>query len=147
MPAGTTLPGTTMGQSSAPGQISFIDADAFDVSLQNAMTQQLPTIEVLPTAAIGLNSLPPRLSRWLTAVARSNGQVTLEPGMKTQASVVVDLLGEAYNQIQQNMMYQAAAGYNAVIYQQQGAGSVEKILFTAKPGGGVLTTPAPAPAQ
>jgi glucosamine 6-phosphate synthetase-like amidotransferase/phosphosugar isomerase protein len=117
--------------SAAPNQISFIDADAFDASLENALSQQTATVTVIPGSGTTVNNIPPRLGRWLTAVARANGQVSVTE-MKTQASFMVDILSEAYGQYQQTLMYQSAGLYHVVLHQKPGENTLEKIVFTNK---------------
>jgi hypothetical protein len=121
-----------VGMNSAPNQISFIDADAFDASLENALNQQPETVTVTPPSGASVTNLPPRLGRWLTAVARANGQVSVAE-MKTQASFMVDILSGAYGQYQQALMYQSAANYNVILHQKAaGDSTLEKIVFVRK---------------
>ena len=59
-------------------QIRFMNSEAFDAQLADAMIDDEEIISVQILFAFDLNAIPPRIDRWLSVIKKSGGTVVLK---------------------------------------------------------------------
>ncbi|GJJ00727.1 hypothetical protein RugamoR64_12650 [Duganella rhizosphaerae] len=121
---------------SAP--ITFLDSTLFDNLLSRELGKGKNEVEVNISGKISLNSIPPRVDKWITAVAEQ-GEVTLKPADPAlKPKFILALLPVVYSFIKQanaERSMNSANQYNAqVIYHidKSGESVIDKIVFVKK---------------
>ena len=131
---GCAAPGRTAPQRATPGEIAFIDIDTFDRELAEDMRGKLDAVTVrFPNQPATVNDLPPRLQKWLSAVHRHGGGVSVETSdgyASKDVALVLSILVGGYKLVRDNMPSLLGRGYRAVITLDDGAdGVVERVDF------------------
>ena len=141
LPAGG--PGSAPGASAADkdnAAIDFFDSGAFDRKLSGALRKDLPEVRVKFPAKVTVNSIPKRMDKWLASVEKYGGTVELkvdeEYSTRGIFGVVIDLILGAYELAREKILYGPSENYNATVYYMKGDGTITKVVFTRKGGGG-----------
>jgi len=118
--------------------ITFLDSTLFDNLLSRELGKGKNEVEVNISGKISLNSIPPRVDKWITAVAEQ-GEVTLKPADPAlKPKFILALLPVVYSFIKQanaERTMNSANQYNAnVIYHidKSGESVIDKIVFVKK---------------
>lgn len=118
--------------------ITFLDSTLFDNMLSRELGKGKGEVEVTISGKISLNSIPPRVDKWITAVAEQ-GEVTLKPAdTALKPKFVLALLPVVYSFIKQanaERTMNPASKYNAnVVYHidKSGESVIDKIIFVKK---------------
>ncbi len=128
--------------------LSFIDMEAFDNDMNQAMSVDTKNIDVVLTGEVSINALPDRLGKWLSVVVDKQGRVDTkniksspnegensemtEKERTLGLSLLLGLLPKAYDFLTKEQSYGAAGDYNATIFYDGETGLVEKVVFTKK---------------
>lgn len=124
--AGAVPPATAQAAASAPGPLPFVDTGGFDRELSRLVASaQEQTVELGFFSPVTPNQIPERLQKWLGAVEKQGGSVTIQapPGELSPKSpaLIASLLGAAwngikmFNQLAEDRMYASVNGRDAVI--------------------------------
>ncbi|MGE4298015.1 MAG: hypothetical protein AB7E47_08305 [Desulfovibrionaceae bacterium] len=119
----------------AASEVSFFDSFSFDRQLSNSLRAGFPQVSVVFPATITINSIPPRLEKWLSVVEQGGGKVTLVPvrdGEKGILSEVLSLFVKVIDYIKEKAIYSPATGYDLELHYKQGSGIVLQALFIQK---------------
>ena len=137
--AGTLLAGCLASPPRTPsGEIAFVDFDTFDRTLSSEMRGGREVVTVrFPNQPTKVNDLPPRLSKWLSAVQRHGGGVRVEAVAPTgedelvekSAMVLLSALISGYRLVQNSLPALLGRRYAAVIRLEDRSGTVERIEF------------------
>ncbi|MFA9215796.1 MAG: hypothetical protein ACEQSK_01700 [Sphingomonadaceae bacterium] len=122
-----------------PASLTFLDSTLFDNMLSRELGKGNKEVEVLISGKMSLNNIPPRVDKWITAVAEQ-GEVTLKPvDSALRPKFVLGLLPVVYSFLKQansERQVSAAGKYNAsVVYhvdKNSGESVIDKIVFLKK---------------
>jgi len=122
-----------------PGALTFLDSTIFDNMLSRELNRGNDEVEVAISGRMSLNSIPPRVDKWITAVAEK-GEVTLLPvDASLKPKFVLALLPVVYSFLKQahsERAMSAAGDYNAsVVYhidKASGESVIDRIVFIKK---------------
>ena len=121
--------------------LRFLDSSTFDSSLRKALADDdTPSTTVTFEGAMSVNALPPRLDRWLAAVAKGDdGSIAVEPDPSLPQTRSIALIGvglvvakQAYDWIRTYHLYAPAKQHDVVVYVQPGTSSVTRVVFIRK---------------
>ncbi|MFC0168155.1 hypothetical protein ACFFKC_08690 [Pseudoduganella danionis] len=122
-----------------PPSVTFLDSTLFDNMLSRELNKGTNEVEVVISGKMSLNNIPPRVDKWITAVAEE-GEVTLKPvDNALKPKFVLALLPVVYSFLKQSTIERqvsVAAKYNAaVVYhidKNSGESVIDKIVFQKK---------------
>jgi hypothetical protein len=123
-----------------PASVVFLDSSLFDNALSSQLASGKDQVEVAVTGKISLNSIPPRMDKWITAVA-TKGEVALtqQADVPLKPKFVLGLLPTIFTFIKMaraESLIDPATKYNASIQyhlDRSGEAVIDKIVFVKKP--------------
>lgn len=125
-------------EAAPPASVTFLDSKLFDNMLSKELGANKDIVEVTITGKMSLNSIPPRVDTWITAVGE-NGELTLKPQDPTlRPKFIIGLIPIVYSFIKQQNFertFDPAKKYNAsIIYHvdRNGESLIDKIVFVRK---------------
>lgn len=75
-------------------EITFVDLDSFDKSVEKALASGAPEVEVKLLAGMSPNQIAPRLGRWINTVQDNGGDVQVTGAPRTRSLGLLASLGE-----------------------------------------------------
>ncbi|MSP03125.1 MAG: hypothetical protein EXR07_19065 [Acetobacteraceae bacterium] len=128
------------GEMLARAQLTFFDADAFDLSLSQSLSGKPELVGVAFAAPTSLNALPPRINAWLTEIKRSDGRIRMaalepNPGRATRglgAGIVfdiVDVIMSAPERRARATRLASVRAYDATIMYDKVTGTAKEVWF------------------
>ena len=130
----TALVSAQTEASTAP--LMFMDSKLFDNRLSKELAGTKDTVEVEISGKVSLNSLPPRIDKWISVVGE-NGQLDIKP-VENKARSMFGLVSTVYSfleNVRAESVFEPATRYNATIYYRKdgnGDSVIERIVFTKK---------------
>jgi len=127
-------------------KINFIDSRLFDKDLSFQLKQTPKFVEIGFLSPVNLNQLPPRIDKWLYAVEKLKGEVSLAPeegSGRVIGDIIVDMAVGAYNLAKQTITYYPAIHYNATVYYHPSDGLLTRIVFIRKSDSSPTSSPSP----
>lgn len=119
----------------APASLSFFDSFTFDRQLSSSLRADLPEVEVVFPAAVTINSIPPRLEKWLSMVDQTGGKVQLVPEAtegKGFVSEIISLFVKVAEYIKEKTIYGPIENYDAQLHYKQGSGIMTRTVFVRR---------------
>lgn len=122
-----------------PGTLTFLDSTIFDNMLSRELNRGSEEVEVAISGKMSLNNIPPRVDKWITAVAEK-GEVTLLPvDASLKPKFVLALLPVVYSFLKQahsERSMSSASDYNASLVYHidkiSGESVIDRIVFIKK---------------
>lgn len=120
-----------------PSRVEFMDSATFDHQLAEALHTSQDEVTVVPLAPVGLNQMPQRLDKWLSAVKESGGKVKAAP-VETTADggqargiigVVIDVVLSLFDLGREKALYSSAANYDAMLFYDKASGQVKEMVL------------------
>lgn len=114
--------------------VTFFDSSVFDTDLFQQLENSPSELEINFPSQFDLNSLPPRIEKWLAAIKDQGGEIKLirTPDSSTTRGFLmdaVDLVIRAYDKLtEEDEIYESAKGYNTQIF-YNADGKVKKIVL------------------
>lgn len=123
-----------------PASVVFLDSSLFDNALSGQLSSGKDQVEVAITGKISLNAIPPRMDKWITAVA-TKGEVALTQQVDAplKPKFILGLLPTIFTFIKMartESLVDSANKYNAsILYHldRSGEAVIDKIVFVKKP--------------
>jgi hypothetical protein len=123
-----------------PASVVFLDSSLFDNALSGQLSAGKDQVEVAITGKISLNAIPPRMDKWITAVA-TKGEVALTQQVDAplKPKFILGLLPTIFSFIKMartESLVDSASKYNAsILYHldRSGEAVIDKIVFVKKP--------------
>jgi hypothetical protein len=116
-------------------ELTFFDSYSFDKDLSDQLKLEPVSAVVLPSGPFTPNQIPPRLEKWLSAVAKSGGKVKLkkDAGAPTRGflSDMVDLKIKADDASELAALYATAQKYDVIV--SYSGSNVTSIHFSKRP--------------
>lgn len=121
--AGGELPPPSCQQGQS---LTYMNSSILDGSIESAIIAGCPQIRVSVKDAMTLESISPRLERWMVLVFNNGGEVRVQPVEETTRDLSLTVLRTAattawgyYQEFrvkqQQRMLAEAASGYNVTV--------------------------------
>ena len=123
----------------APPEIPFIDTEQFDITLSASLREEVPDASVRIISRVSPDSVPERLDRWLYAVKRLGGEVTVTPDPervgqeKIIGDILVSIVVRGYQLIRDAFRYAPAMDYNVQVMYDPSDGHLTRVVFNRKP--------------
>lgn len=76
-------------------QVTFVDLDSFDKSMEQALASGAEEVEVVFLAPVSPNAIPPRLGRWLNTLQEQGGNVNVQNENRTRSLSLLATLADA----------------------------------------------------
>lgn len=115
------------------GPVSFIDLDLFDSSLSKNMHGKSQRVTVnFPNQPVTVNDMPLRLQRWLSAVHKHGGGISVETREGYVQKDLIALMGivmSGYKLAKQSLPTVLGRQYKAVIVLEDQNGAIDKVDF------------------
>ena len=119
-------------------KISFFDSKVFDATLARELEQGKDAVEIDVTGRVPINSIPPRIDRWI-AKSAEEGKVEIKPHVASRSWFsVVPMIFNAFGVLKNYQEEKAlgyAKGYDTVIYyktDEHGEALINKIVMTKR---------------
>ncbi|MCK9283461.1 MAG: hypothetical protein M0P39_04170 [Rhodocyclaceae bacterium] len=120
--------------------LRFFDSKLFDGKLSEELDGNSNTVVVNVPGRISLNSIPPRIDKWITAVGEQGAveiKLLEQPAGRTRSlfGLIPDMVVSAIRNWREERMIEPARRYNAVVYYRLDASGeplIEKIVFNRK---------------
>jgi hypothetical protein len=113
--------------------IDFIDLDTFDASISSNMRKRTELLAVnFPNQPVSINEIPSRLQRWLSAVHKYGGGITVETEdglVRKDLLTVVGVMVSGYQLAKQYLPVLTSQRYKAVIVLENSDGRFSRVEF------------------
>lgn len=124
-----------------PDRLIFLDSQVFDDKLRTSLASDHAAITVGFTGTdVTVNSMPPRLDKWIYVVSKSDGSVEAVPDPelvvgRSMAAVAITLAISSYKMVSEYLVYQPVRDYDATIYYAPKSGLVTRVVFSRRAEG------------
>lgn len=117
-------------------RLTYLDIDAFDSRLADAMENRAKRIEVRVSYGFPVNDIPPRIGKWLSAIEEAGGEVKLAPleaeetDTRGLAAGLIPVAIQLYNVLSEKRQYSHSEDYPlAVLAYDETEGRVTRLTF------------------
>ena len=143
-PSPSPKPFRSDAPASKPGSIAgltFMDSKLFDAKLAKELESGVNTVNVAVGGRITLNSIPPRMDKWLVKCAEVGTEEFLPIEQAPQTRFFFALISMAFSampflrDMKEDQMYEKVQAYDAKIYYKRGEGGdsvIDRMIFTKR---------------
>lgn len=121
-----------------PSKLTFLDSQVFDDRLRTSLASPLDAVTVTFTGTdVTVNSIPPRLDKWIYVVAQSDGEIEAVPDPdlvveRSMAGIAITLAMTSYKMVADYVAYQPVRDFDVHIYYAPKSALVTRVLFTRR---------------
>lgn len=123
--------------------LTYMNSSILDGSIESAIIAGCPQIRVSVTDAMTLESVSPRLERWMVLVFNNGGEVRVQPMEETTRDLSLTVLRNAATTAwdyykafrakqQQSLLAEAASGYNVTVKINEQTAQIQAVEFTRR---------------
>ena len=134
-------PATAVKPGGATAGMTFMDSKLFDAKLAKELESGVNTVSVSVGGRITLNSIPPRMDRWLVKCAESGTVEFLPIEQAPQTRFFFALISLAFSampflkDMKEEQMYDKITGYDAKVYYRRAEGGeavIDRMILTKR---------------
>lgn len=113
--------------------IYYMDTEAFDEAVSMKLKLGPQTLLIEPVATFGVNNIPLRVQKWLTAIVKNDGEIRIQPRTRgAEVAVLYPLLEALYGFVSQKILYKPASKYDLIVRIDPETKIVQQLVFVLK---------------